>query len=62
MEGDAKAQTFAKPAAAFLKWIAKEGRAPLTQIRYVWLLGIQKVGFEKAPITDVKPSHLSRSL
>ena len=37
MEGDAKAQTFAKLAAAFLEKITKEGRAPSTPVKYDWL-------------------------
>ena len=62
IDGEAKAQTFAKLAAAFVDKITKEGRAPSTLVKYEWLLGMLNADIGKRPITEVTAPHLLRAL
>ena len=53
VEGEARAQTFERVAAAFLAKITTEGRAAATLIKYDWILAMVNADIGQKPIAEI---------
>ena len=53
MDGEAKAQTFERLAEKYMAKIMKEGRAPATLEKYIWILDMVKPDIGRKPIAEI---------